>query len=111
MGIDLGNLSLDEATTMVKFGGQEAKIKYRPSIITTKRLNKIKASIEDEDVDAFITFLLETVIEWDVTKDGEMFPLEFDAMSDLPMAFIRATYLAIMGDAGQGEADVPSGVG
>lgn len=111
MGIDLGNLSLDEATCMVKFGGQEAKIKYRPSIITTKRLNTIKAQIEAEDADAFITFLPECIIEWDVTKDGEMFPLERETLEELPLAFIRATYLAVLGDAGQGEAESPSDAG
>lgn len=108
MGIDLGNLALDEATTMVKFGGQEAKVVYRPSVLTTRRLEQIQKEIENENADAFLEFLPDAIIEWDVTRGGEMFPLNRDDLKDLPLVFVRAVYLAIMSDAGQGEARKPS---
>jgi hypothetical protein len=111
MGIDLGNLAVDAATTMVHFGGQEAKITYRPSILTTRRLETIQSQIEAEDADAFIKFLPDCITDWDVIKDGEMFPLETEALKDLPLVFIRAVYLAILSDAGQGEAQKPSADG
>jgi hypothetical protein len=108
MGIDLGSIALDEAHTVVKFGGQEAKVKYRPSVLTTRRLEQIQAEIEAENSSAFLAFLPEAIIEWDVTKEGEMFPLSEDALKDLPLVFVRAVYLAILSDAGQGEAPKPS---
>lgn len=111
MGIDLGNIALDEATTMVRFGGQEAKVRYKPSVLTTRRLEQIQAEVEKENADAFLQFLPEAIMEWDVTRGGEMFPLDAEQMKDLPLVFVRAVYLAILSDAGQGEAPKPSDAG
>lgn len=105
MGIDLSNLTIDKAATTVNFGGQSAKITYRPSLITQETLERL-----DEEDDGTLQFLSNTLIEWDVKSSGKKVPLNPKALRPLPLPFLRAVVLSIMRDRGDGvgEAEKPS---
>lgn len=98
--MDLANLSVNEATTVAYFMGQEAKITYRPMEVTPKRLEQVNSGNDEE----FYQFFADVVSAWDVKKGPKKVPLTQEGLGDVPMALLRAVFNAIMSDTGQEEA-------
>lgn len=111
MGFDLDSLALDEATTVVSLYGQEAKVSYRPTGLTANHMARMNEAAEKDETGPFIKMLAEILCSWDVTKGGEVVPIEPDPMGELPLVLLRAIFLGILKDLSQGEAPSPSSDG
>jgi hypothetical protein len=112
VGIDLNQLVANEATAVVNYMGQEAKVVYRPSEITARVLSAIDKD-PDGGAEPMFRFIGQVVASWDLTKgDQAIDPKDIDAIRDLPMKLSRAVYIAILEDnASLGEADSNSNDG
>ena len=58
-----------------------------------------------------MTFFIDVVTDWDVMHGRKKVPLTEAALKPLPLILLRAIFLAIMQEAGSGEADRPSSAG
>lgn len=105
MGLDLAQVAANEAAVTVNFMGQTAKVKYRPNVITQDAL---ETTTEDE---GFVAFFASVVVSWDVTVGKKKVLLDPKSLKGVPLVFLRAVFMAIMEDGGQGEADAPSSAG
>lgn len=105
--MDVGNLSRNIATVPVEWQGENADVKYKPGLLTPKRID----SMVDDDY-GLQRFIAEVVVEWDVTErvtksaKPTMFPVEFERLKELPTPFLRAVMRAMLSDGSDmGEAE------
>lgn len=101
MTINLSSVSLDKAETEVAYGGQTAKLIYKPGAVTREALERM-----DHQTDGDLVFLKETLIDWDVKKGTKKVPITEASLKSLPMPFLRATIYAILGDRGDSVGEV-----
>jgi hypothetical protein len=97
MAIDLSNISVDKAVTTVAFGGQTAKITYRPTVITQETLDNL-----DSEDDGTIKFILACITDWDIKRGSKKVPLNVKELKTLPLPLLRGVALAILRDRGDG---------
>lgn len=102
MPIELSNMAADVVPVVVYWGEDECKVSYRPSAITTRRVEQLQAA--EDDSDAFLDFITAVLASWDVTSGGEVVPITVDALKDVPLPFIRAIVITIMEDSGRGDS-------
>lgn len=94
MPINLATAAVDEATTDVTYGGETSKVTYRPNVITQAALTEM-----DTKVDGNMEFLVKTVVSWDVMlAPKKKLPITVEALKTVPLGFVRAVILAILGD-------------
>lgn len=103
MPIDLDDVAADVCRTIAFWGDSEVQIGYRPSVITTRRVQQIRSAKESDDT-VFLKFLCDVLAEWDVTRKGEAVPINPEGMKDIPLAFIRAIVMTIMQDSGRNDS-------
>lgn len=108
--MDLQNITVDRATCIVYFYGEEAKVTYRPLAITAELVAK-GFSQDDATGDAFFDMFSTLIVDWDVKNGGKKVKIDKESLSKVPMSFLRAVYEAIMKDAASGEAGKPSNAG
>lgn len=112
MGIDLASIEHDVATTVVHYSGMEAKVEYRPSVLTPAGVAKFQQSTDFDEVAAFICGT-ETqdglVVSWDITRGKRKVPVTADGMSGIPLSLLQAIAFGCMEDQGHGERGNKSG--
>lgn len=103
MAINLNALALDEAVATAHFQGQEASVTYRPSAITTHRLQELQRAAVEDDMGAIIDFLVDVMSDWDVTRGKTKVTIDKEGLENIPMVFLRAIMVAVMEDSTAGE--------
>ena len=107
MALDIQQLAGKTAVIDVPFMGQSTRVTYNPSVLTQEAL--IKA--QDGTDEGFIEFFTTLVKAWDVTKGKNKVPLTKNGLTTVPLILLRAIFMAIMGEAGNGEAGKASNAG
>lgn len=111
MGLDLAALATNTHTITVDFMGQAARVTYKPAEVTTANVEEIDNAKSSEGADPFINFLCGVLTDWDVMIGKKKVPLTVAGLKPVPLALLRAVFLAIMQEAGSGEAGSPSSDG
>src|SRR5579859_234614 len=92
MPLDLHRLISNTAEASVDYGDAgTVNVVYRPGNITEKSLREL-AVLNDSDnndaltnIHAMNTVLLQTLVSWDLTNNGEPVPLTVDGLADVPL--------------------------
>lgn len=100
MPIDLDAIASDTVPVDVNWKGHVAKIKYRPSALTTRNIETMQAA--DDESETFLTFVMKFLADWDITKGKKKVPISVEGLRDVPLPFIRACVDEIMEDSGKG---------
>ena len=92
------------AGTTVRFLDQEAEVIYRPERVTEEMWCQLERGVTDMDEKLAAQYVSRLVAEWDVLKRGRPYPIEQDAIRELPAVFVKAVFAQIMIDTGQRQA-------
>lgn len=93
MGFDIGSLSAKRATHEFEIDGEQVQFTFRPHLVTPELRAKWTRQIQDEAKDETndgaaadydCKLLSEVLIDWNLTADGEAFPLSYDNLLKLP---------------------------
>jgi len=104
MGINLNQLALDTAACVVEFQGYEANVTYRPNVLTPSRVMKMMEVAGEDDLGQIISFLVEIIDDWDVTRGKRKVPITEEGLKDVPFVFLKKVLFTIMEDMSAGEA-------
>lgn len=90
--------------------GETMDVTYDPSVLTP---NAIKALANENDATVLASLLSVMILDWDLfNDDGSKYPLEEEAVGDLPLAFLADLFGQIQKDAEpSGEASASSDAG
>lgn len=104
MGIQLNDLATQEATAVVEYGGDTAKVVFKPGVLTAEWLEKADTVRE---VDELIDLLADLLLRWDVKKGQKSFPPNKKNLREVPVSFLRTVVNTIVENQndGLGEAD------
>jgi hypothetical protein len=103
MPLDLDAVAADLADATCYWQEEEVKIKYRPSAITTRTVESLNKS-DDDDAEPFLEFVVSVLADWDVTRGKKKVQISTDTLRDIPLKFLRAIVSTIMEDSGRSEA-------
>lgn len=108
MGIDLSAIAGNEATTVVTFLGESAKVTYKPSEITSGMIERL-----DQKADGLANFIATVVLSWEITRGPDpVDPTDVETVKALPLPLLSAIYRQVMKDsANAGEAESNSNDG
>lgn len=108
--MDLNAIAGNEATTVVTFLGETAKVTYKPSVITSKALETLEST---SDAGGLADFLGGCVTSWELTRGPDpISPQDREAVMDLPLPLLRVIYMTVLKDAADaGEAESNSNDG
>jgi hypothetical protein len=102
MGLDLNSLASNTATVEFEVMGQTGHLTYRPSVVTTERVEGIDQRAKADSPEGLYSFFLDVIVDWDVMTGSRKVPLTAKGIGSLPVVLHRAMFLAILRDAGQG---------
>lgn len=112
MGIGVSNLQKDVRTFPLVYNGEEAKVTYRPSVVTPARLDALREVPAEEGDRALVMLLSELLVEWEVMDDdGSPFPTSAPALSTLPIQFLAEVVNQIRDDTNPAAAGKASPAG
>lgn len=93
MGFDIASLREKRATYEFEFEGEQISVTFRPHLITPELRAKWTRQVQDQAADESnegaaqdydCKLLSEVLIDWNLTADGEAFPLTYDNLLKLP---------------------------
>lgn len=88
--------ALQEKTIEVPFGDETLTVTYRPEALTPAMLVAMdEAKTTKQQMDVVAGLLAEMVASWDLTVGGEPYPLEKDALLQLPLGFLNTVFQAL----------------
>lgn len=97
MPISLVELEDNEATAPVEIGGQTGYATYRPFLVTPdleREARELETQIGTQS--ALAKILSRVLSDWDVERDGDTVPIEYEALCKLPTVLLSAVYAAIL---------------
>ena len=103
--MNLDNVVADKAHVDVTFGGEVARIVYRPAFLTIDTINKLYGS--DSQTDEFLGLIADLVVSWDVKSKGKKVPVNKANLATMPILFLKKIVASVVQSAGetdQGEA-------
>lgn len=110
MPIDLDSIESDIATCPVVYGGMDAKVQYRPSVLTPKAMAQFDNAKSYDEIADFICGVDTTpglIVDWDIKRTKKKVPVTAAGMSDIPLGLLRAVIEACMDDQGQTSGNRP----
>jgi len=108
MPLTLEKLRIGRATIPVKYAGEVVRVTYRAGLITPAwqadlRLSQLEVVVRD---------ICAVVESWDLTENGETYPLKPDAVAKLPRPLLVEILLTVLYDTSPGKTNsVTSDVG
>jgi len=103
MGFSLKNLKSGRRTIEVAYFDEVGMVTYNPGQITDDMLRTADEG-ENADENQLNKMLLQLIVAWELTDDGEDVPVSDDVVSSLPIPFKAAILTQVMEDAGNPKA-------
>jgi hypothetical protein len=117
MGLDIADLATNTATCQIDVMGETANVVYRPAAITTERIERIDKRAkptpgeERDTTDQFVSFFVDVIEDWDITKNKRKVPITPEALTALPLFLLRIIFMGLMKETGSGESGKASSSG
>jgi hypothetical protein len=106
-------LSGQTRDTKVEWEGEVVGITFDPAKYTPHLEAQVMALGESEGSRALVPFITELLTAWDITEDGQPFPVSDDAVASLPLGFLVTVIRKVAEDLAAdptllGTSDAPS---
>ena len=112
MGLDIGSLAANTATSTVEYMGQSCSVTYKPSCITAAALEQMDVPAKEGEPSNFLVFMADTITDWDVLlSPKKKVPLTPEGLKAVPLPLLRAVFNQMMTEAASGEAGKDSSDG
>ena len=100
MSIKLSEIQKNKRTCTMEFGGETAKVVYRPAAMTPESEDEFKTALESgRSGDALAGMLANMLVEWDVLgEDDKPISVEYQVLRTVHTAILDAAIKAIMDD-------------
>jgi hypothetical protein len=96
MAIDLTALANNIETVPFKYGGFDSSVDYRPSVLTADNLAKFGDVETVDDMDSYLEFMVQMLVDWEVSKEGDRLPISVENLKSVPLPMIGKIMEAIV---------------
>ena len=100
--MEIGKLQGRQRSVVVEVGPDDddrVRVVYRPGVLTPAELDTVDSAEPGERLAAVAALLAKTVVSWDLTDDGEMYPLTAEALGRLDLQFLNLLQTEVISDA------------
>lgn len=115
--ISLDELQAEEAVAVVRIGGKEMKVTYRPGLVTSAQESRLRRLSREDPEAAEVEmgeYMAKLLVDWDLVQgpDNEKVPITPETISNLPGKVVMAIQEGIREEmVPSGEASPPSPTG
>lgn len=111
MTLDLAALFNLEATTTVQLGDLSFDVRYAPNKLSVDAFNKVIKAQKDADIDTLAGMMIDAIIGWDLTLNGEPYPVTRENLGRLPIPVFGQLITAVLREVRDpnGEGSLQSG--
>jgi hypothetical protein len=96
--MDLKELFSNRASVEVEYGEQKIVVYYAPDKYTPAVHSQVLATQDTQDFDPIVGILKSLVTDWDITSEGEIWPVNEENLRSLPVNLLLSLTGAIMTD-------------
>jgi hypothetical protein len=101
MGIDLTALAQNTEIVPFTYAGLDSSVEFRPSILTTENISKFGNVENVGDIGAYMDFMAELIVDWEVSMDGERLKVTATNVAKLPLPMLGKIMDAIVTRSGE----------